>query len=281
MAMMRNDRSPPTDVDTTAKPGVGSTTLAPRAWSWWLAAVFVAPLAAGAFASYELNALWNANEDLSARRDVARRLAGVISTLKDAETGQRGYLLTADPAYLKPYADAIAALPHETAALAESIATIQPEELGPVAQMKAVIDEETAELARTIALAAEGQQAAALAIVRGSLDKRLMDGVRALVAGLEARVDNQIDVGMARRRTLEYRCAYGLAATIASTLFLIALLWQSQRQAIQASERLKREMDSRRAAESGREQAFRLEFQARRHCRGGSRATPPCGSALD
>jgi hypothetical protein len=32
----------------------------------------------------------------------------LLSTLKDAETGQRGYLLTGDPAYLAPYEDAAA-----------------------------------------------------------------------------------------------------------------------------------------------------------------------------
>jgi len=31
------------------------------------------------------------------------RAEKVLSTLKDAETGQRGYLLTRDPAYLEPY----------------------------------------------------------------------------------------------------------------------------------------------------------------------------------
>lgn len=34
---------------------------------------------------------------------VIQKLDGVISTLKDAETGQRGYLLTSDPSFLDPY----------------------------------------------------------------------------------------------------------------------------------------------------------------------------------
>ena len=35
----------------------------------------------------------------------------LFSTLQDAETGQRGFLLTGDEAYLQPYVDAVDTLP--------------------------------------------------------------------------------------------------------------------------------------------------------------------------
>src|ERR1700722_8428563 len=38
-------------------------------------------------------------------------LNDVMSSFKDAETGQRGYLLTGDPDYLTPYEKAVAILP--------------------------------------------------------------------------------------------------------------------------------------------------------------------------
>ena len=43
--------------------------------------------------------------------DVLSGLDNLLSTLKDAETGQRGYLLTGDPTYLAPYDRAEAELP--------------------------------------------------------------------------------------------------------------------------------------------------------------------------
>src|SRR5690349_11160901 len=44
------------------------------------------------------------NADLvSHSNEVMTNLDGVISTLKDAETGQRGYLLTGDKVFLEPY----------------------------------------------------------------------------------------------------------------------------------------------------------------------------------
>src|SRR5262245_1832042 len=54
----------------------------------------------------------------SARRmsktvELTRHVEGLLSSLKDAETGQRGFLLTGDDEYLAPYEAAIARMPRE------------------------------------------------------------------------------------------------------------------------------------------------------------------------
>jgi len=49
--------------------------------------------------------------------DVRARLTAVLSDLKDAETGQRGYLLTGESRYLAPYERARKQLPNSLAAL--------------------------------------------------------------------------------------------------------------------------------------------------------------------
>lgn len=52
-------------------------------------------------------------ESTDARKDARQTLVQtveVLSLLKDVETGQRGYIITGDPAYLKPYEDALGLL---------------------------------------------------------------------------------------------------------------------------------------------------------------------------
>ncbi len=49
--------------------------------------------------------------------EVELRLARVLSLLQDAETGQRGYLLTHRETYLEPYSAALPAIDGEIAAL--------------------------------------------------------------------------------------------------------------------------------------------------------------------
>src|SRR5260370_20742484 len=54
---------------------------------------------------------------VSHTNEVLTRLEAVLSPLKDAETGQRGYLLTGEAAYLEPYRDAVDRLPRQIADL--------------------------------------------------------------------------------------------------------------------------------------------------------------------
>lgn len=44
------------------------------------------------------------------------QLQAMLSALRDAETGQRGFLLTGDPSYLAPYNDAVGSVPANLAA---------------------------------------------------------------------------------------------------------------------------------------------------------------------
>jgi CHASE3 domain sensor protein len=46
-------------------------------------------------------------------REVIAQSAQLLSTLKDAETGQRGFTITGDEKYLEPYNAAVARLPEE------------------------------------------------------------------------------------------------------------------------------------------------------------------------
>jgi CHASE3 domain sensor protein len=45
---------------------------------------------------------------VSRTRDVLFGLGEIISLAKDAETGQRGYIITGEPTYLDPYKSAMA-----------------------------------------------------------------------------------------------------------------------------------------------------------------------------
>src|ERR1700733_5133283 len=56
------------------------------------------------FIAYRSIMVVSANTDREiASRAVILQLEQLLSALKDAETGQRGFLLTGDPAYLEPY----------------------------------------------------------------------------------------------------------------------------------------------------------------------------------
>src|SRR4051794_40207730 len=71
------------------------------------------------------------NSRVAARRATLQHLEQYLSSLKDAETGQRGYLLTGDATYLEPYRSARARLQSEGDVLRGHVARgeLQPESL--------------------------------------------------------------------------------------------------------------------------------------------------------
>jgi CHASE3 domain sensor protein len=52
-------------------------------------------------------------------QEVLEALETIVSLVKDAETGQRGYIITGEAAYLAPYNEAVATIDDQVQALAQ------------------------------------------------------------------------------------------------------------------------------------------------------------------
>ena len=111
-------------------------------------------------------------------------LERVLSVARDAETGQRGYLLTEDSLYLDPYYAAIAALSERMAALRTKL-SVDPAATRQLDDLQPLIRAKTDELTRTIDLDRGGNHAAAIALVLTGQGKRLMDSIRTQIAQLQ------------------------------------------------------------------------------------------------
>ena len=115
--------------------------------------------------------------------ELDRQIVDAFSMLQDAETGQRGFLLTSEESYLEPYNRAIAYLPTQIDAIraatqGDPVREARVAELGQAAQAK------LGELGRVIDLFRRGEATAALAIVRGDEGKAVMDRARVIIADL-------------------------------------------------------------------------------------------------
>jgi signal transduction histidine kinase len=121
-----------------------------------------------------------------ARQTIATQLAlaQVLSLLQDAETGQRGFLLTGSETYLEPFSAAAAALGRalETLGAQVSVTTAQAQAFG---ELQSLARQKLTELERTITLKKQGKDSEALAIVTGNQGKELMDRARAIVGELQ------------------------------------------------------------------------------------------------
>jgi CheY-like chemotaxis protein/CHASE3 domain sensor protein len=125
----------------------------------------------------------------SARRvthtlQVMEQLQAILSTLQDAETGQRGFVLTGDEDYLEPYNNAKVALPGEFKSARPLIEgnLEQQRRLDALEQLAA---EKMQELAETVTKRRAGDSAGALAIVRSDRGKKAMERIRATIADMQ------------------------------------------------------------------------------------------------
>lgn len=108
---------------------------------------------------------------------VLRSIAGLMSTLKDAETGQRGFLLVGADRYLDPYRAALRRVASERHTLAALVNDNETQKRRLVA-LSPIVDRRLAQLARTVALAQTNQAPAALAFVRTDSGEFAMDSIR-------------------------------------------------------------------------------------------------------
>jgi signal transduction histidine kinase/CheY-like chemotaxis protein/CHASE3 domain sensor protein len=116
---------------------------------------------------------------------LVEQLQALLSTMKDAETGQRGYLLTGEEGYLEPYTNARAALAGEISKARELVVTDaqQQQRLQVLEQLCA---DKMAELGQTVMLRRKGDTAGALALVHTDRGREIMDRIRAVAADMTA-----------------------------------------------------------------------------------------------
>lgn len=147
----------------------------------------------------------------------------VLSSLQDAETGQRGFLLTGDPAYLEPYREGVSSLNRHLTELRRLTGDDagQQQRLDRIAPLVAA---KLDELKRTIALRENQGFQAALQVVKTNRGKRAMDGIRAALRqmkGAEQGLERARDERMRRSARSTIRViTYGVPIAVV----LIALL---------------------------------------------------------
>src|SRR6267378_910093 len=113
--------------------------------------------------------------------EVQLMLDETAARLVDAETGQRGYLLTGDEAYLEPYHGAIRNLARVASRLKE-LTSDNSNQQKRILALEPLVEEKLAELQRTIDLRKDEGLAAANRVVLGGQGKQRMDEIRPILA---------------------------------------------------------------------------------------------------
>ena len=108
----------------------------------------------------------------------------ILSLIKDAETGQRGYLITGEPRYLEPYNNALASMGPAISHLRELTAD-NPAQQQRIADLQPLVAAKLAELKQTIDLRTQSGFDAAQKVVLTDAGKQVMDQIRAKLGEIE------------------------------------------------------------------------------------------------
>jgi len=113
-------------------------------------------------------------------RHVLAAAEAITGTLVDAETGQRGYLLTGDASYLAPFEAARASIDDVVGEFAQ-LTSDNPQQQQRVEELRPLVDAKFAELQQTIDLRRNESFEAAMAVVESGEGIAVMDGIRGLL----------------------------------------------------------------------------------------------------
>ncbi|MCR4304911.1 MAG: PAS domain S-box protein [Gallionella sp.] len=156
----------------------------------------------------------------------------LLSALRDAETGQRGYLLTGDKAFLEPY---LAVRDRISGQLVElrrlTLVSAAQKHLDALAPL---VDAKLVDMSHAIELRRNHDVTAALASVRGGQGRQLMDAIRAEMGGVI-----QIEQGVLAQRETEFQASMRqlftiiVATTLLTLMFVLAFAWLIYRESQQ------------------------------------------------
>ncbi|MCO6184680.1 CHASE3 domain-containing protein [Rhizobium sp. L1K21] len=122
----------------------------------------------------------------------------LFSMMQDAETGQRGYILTLNPDFLKPYHDAVSRIPVAEDKLQQLLNNhpAYESDMRPIYEM---IDSKLQEMAQTVELAGKGQIAEANDIIQRGFGQNLMSNIRQRMQAIIDIADNNVNRNIARQ----------------------------------------------------------------------------------
>jgi PAS domain S-box-containing protein len=177
----------------------------------------------------------------------------LFSSVQDAETGERGFLITEDPKYLEPYQRAETAIPDQERRLTALVAD-NPDQATRVQRLNRAIDKRLAVLDRIVAAGRAGDFAGARVEVLSGQGRQAMQEIRTAVTAIRGVEDTYLDRRTAladQQETLTL--VIGMAVSLVALAGLIAgvtLLARANRQLTSASQEAKASEAAREATDA-------------------------------
>ena len=211
------------------------------------------------FAELGYRRLEFANQAMGAALEMEAAVNETLALVSDAETGQRGYLLTGDPTYLEPYRNAVPKLATAQTRLRQLVnANGSDAMIERAGRISSLIGSKLSEMETTLVLQNTHGRDAALQVVASGVGKKAMDDIRSEAQAILGELHTTAINGGARwARDIEV----GRVGMLTMTAFTVGLLIvvamlarreivgreEKRRTLVADRERLEREVSTRTA----------------------------------
>jgi CHASE3 domain sensor protein len=153
---------------------------------------------------------------------IQARLSGVLKDLTDMETGQRGYLLTGDPAYLQPYADAKSRIEMDFVDLRAGLSNRTQRERSLESQLESLAGSKQTEMEHSINLRQQGYRHRSFRLVDTNEGKDCMDEIRRIASSLSS-AESSTFARLDGERAAALKTAFSATVISNSVLLLLAV----------------------------------------------------------
>lgn len=127
-------------------------------------------------------------------RTIRRMAADLMQKLTDAETGQRGFVITRNELFLEPYEAAVGDIREEVDRLAAGVAE-RPAKAAQMGRLQDLIRSKLSEMGQAINLVRSGEQDQAIALIQSDIGRALMNDIRATLDQFKELSDANVERG--------------------------------------------------------------------------------------
>ena len=199
------------------------------------------------------------NDQVQRTHEVKEELSAVLRLVVDAESGQRGYLITDDPVYLEPYQEATSQIEARLARLDDltKSSALQQQKMH---DLRRIEQEELAVLQQTVQLDKESRDMEAGQLVLSGVGRQRMDQLRHVVADMEREEDRLLAMRATLAKRGQWTIVFASLAIAVLSIVVFLLVVRVMKSAARSKQLARSEVEKRLLAE----ERLRSESEAAR-----------------
>ncbi|MCS4511077.1 CHASE3 domain-containing protein [Xylophilus ampelinus] len=179
-------------------------------------------------------------QEIAQAQSIRTTLGKLMTQVLDAETGQRGYLLTGETRYLEPYDKAFSGIGQTMEELQQLYGTT-PERTATLEDLNRELTRKLAEIDLAVTLRKQGNQDAWRFVLLTDIGREHMDAIRGLTSTLMAQTHDAVDAGQQQVVRALQLSRLGIAGVALAGLLAFSM-YLRQTTALKASHRRQKDL---------------------------------------